>query len=279
MARSFRELFPGEFPLVGVVHLPALPGSPGHVLSRAEIGERAEKDAAALVSAGFDGLIVENFGDHPFFPEAVEPHTIALMALLVERVCQAARRLAPGREVPVGVNVLRNDARAALGIAAATGAAFVRVNVHVGAMVTDQGILQGKAHETLRYRAALACDAAVFADVLVKHAHPLGPVDAATLADDTFHRGGAAALVLSGSGTGKPVDREEARGIRAAVPEAPLLVGSGLTPEALPSLTPFFDGAIVGTSAKRGARAAAEVDPARARALVAARDARGAVVR
>jgi len=273
MPRSFRELFPGDFPLVGVVHLPPLPGTPGHVHSRSEIRERASSDAAAYVRAGFDGLLVENFGDHPFFPDAVEPHTVALMALLVARVREVARRLAPHRRVPVGVNVLRNDARAAIGIAAATGAEFVRVNVHVGAMVTDQGVIEGKAHETMRYRAALRCDAAVFADVLVKHAHPLGPADVATLADDTLHRGGASALVLSGARTGEPVSEEEARRVRAAVPDAPLLVGSGLTAGALPSLAALFDGAIVGTAAKRSGRAAESVEPGRARALVAARDA------
>src|SRR5512140_1246284 len=197
MPRTFQALFPGYFPLIGVVHLPPLPGSPGHVLSRSEVRDRASADAAAYVRAGFDGLLVENFGDHPFFPDAVEPHTVALMALLVARVREVARSLAPHRRVPVGVNVLRNDARAAIGIAAATGAEFVRVNVHVGAMVTDQGILAGKAHETLRYRAALRSDAAVFADVLVKHAAPLGAVDLETSARDTFRRGGAAALVVT----------------------------------------------------------------------------------
>jgi hypothetical protein len=185
-----------------------------------------------------------------------------------------AHRLAPRRGVPVGVNVLRNDARAAIGIAAATGAEFVRVNVHVGAMVTDQGILSGKAHETLRYRASLRSDTAVFADVMVKHAHPLGPVDSETLAVDTFHRGGAAALVLSGTRTGLPVDLEEARKVREAVPEAPLLVGSGLTSESLGALAGLFDGAIVGSAAKRDGRAAEPVLLSRARALVAARDAR-----
>lgn len=271
MPRAFRELFPGGFPLIGVVHLLPLPGSPGLVHARSEIRDRASSDAAAYVRAGFDGLLVENFGDHPFFPDAVEPHTVALMALLVDRVREVARRLAPARPIPVGVNVLRNDARAAVGIAAATGAAFVRVNVHAGAMVTDQGILQGKAHETLRYRAALRSDAAIFADVLVKHAVPLGPADAATAGADTYRRGGAAALVLSGARTGEAVDPEEAHAVRAAVPEAPLLVGSGLTAALLPELAALFDGAIVGTAAKRGGQAAGPVDGERARAIVEAR--------
>ena len=165
--------FPFQRPFViGVVHLAGTPGSPDAVPTSELLG-RAAADARALADGGVDGLIVENFGDRPFHPERVPPETIATLALAVARVRNEAGSL------PVGVNVLRNDARAALGLCAATGAEFLRVNVHTGAMVTDQGLIQGRAHETLRERQRLAPDAALPADV---HAQPAAPpADARTL--------------------------------------------------------------------------------------------------
>src|SRR5207244_3885869 len=124
--------------LIGMVHLPALPGAPQATLEMDSIVEQATREALLLVEAGFDAVMVENYGDHPFYPDSVPPETIAAMALVVAHVVRAAR-------CPVGVNVLRNDARAALAIAATTGAAFVRVNVHSGVAATDQGVLTGQA--------------------------------------------------------------------------------------------------------------------------------------
>ena len=205
-------------------------------------------------------MIVENFHDVPLAKDRVGPHTSAAMALLVEEVRQSV-------EVPVGVNVLRNDARAALAIAAVCGAAFIRVNVHIGALVTDQGLLEGRAYETLRYRKELGAPVALFADVLVKHAVPLGPVDLAQVAADTVHRGLADALVISGTGTGKPVDPEDLRVVQQALPGTPLLIGSGLHASNAAPLLPFVHGAIVGTSLKHDGDVHQPVDPARVQSL------------
>lgn len=265
-SRVLERLFGHRWPLIGVVHLPALPGSPFATLSFDEVRARALADAEALLSGGFDGLIVENFGDRPFFPDAVEPHTVAAMALVVRDVVA----LAKGRAI--GVNVLRNDVRSALGIAAATGAAFVRVNVHVGAMVTDQGIVEGRAHETLRYRKSLGAPVAILADVLVKHARPLGQEDLEASARDTFRRAGADGLIVTGSGTGEAADLERVRRARAAVPEAPVLVGSGVTAETMVSVVRAAHSAIVGTATKHGGRVEETVDQRRVAELVQARD-------
>lgn len=270
--RLFRTIFPAPWPLLGVVHLAPLPGSPRHELSMKEIAGRAEADAEALAAAGFDGVLVENFGDQPFHPDEVEPHTVSAMALLVARVLTVVRRTRPDGPPPVGVNVLRNDARAAIAIAATTGARFVRVNVHTGAMVTDQGLLQGKAHETLRYRRALGAEVAILADVLVKHAQPLAPAPVEALARDTFLRGGADALIVTGFATGEPADLGRAARVRDAV-DAPVLLGSGFTSLNLPEARRVADGAIVGTWLKQRGEITNAVDQERARALVERRDA------
>ncbi|RIK36017.1 MAG: phosphorybosylanthranilate isomerase, partial [Chloroflexi bacterium] len=137
--------------LIGVVHLAALPGSPRASLPLEVIIQRAVDDACALEAGGADGLIVENFHDAPYRPGAVEAHTVAAMTRVTQAIRAAVR-------CDIGVNVLRNDAAAALGIALATGGQFIRVNIHSGAMLTDQGIVQGQADQTLRLRRALGAE-------------------------------------------------------------------------------------------------------------------------
>ncbi len=260
-----------SFALIGVVHLPPLPGAPFNNLPFDDIVARAILDANALVEAGFDGLIVENFGDFPFLPNRVEPHTVAMMAVLTDHIARSLPA-AVRQRVRIGVNVLRNDARAAVAVSSAAGADFVRVNVHVGTMATDQGILDGRAWETLRYRRQIGAAVQVLADVFVKHAVPVGPVDLGEVARDTFERGGADALVVSGSGTGVAPSVEDLVTVRRAVPSAPLVLGSGLDVRNLEQFVPLCDGAIVGTSIKRDGRVSNPVDPTRAQALVERRD-------
>ncbi|MBI3723175.1 BtpA/SgcQ family protein [bacterium] len=266
-------LFQGRKPLVGVVHLAPLPGTPRWraegKASLDEILERAREQASGLLATGFDGLIVENYGDAPFERESVPPEIVASMALAVGEVMGVARG------APVGVNVLRNDARAALGIAVACGARFVRVNVHQGVAATDQGIVVGRAAETLRARDLLAASGeqasvAIWADVHVKHARPLDSDDVARAASDAVERALADAVLVSGPATGEAPDEAHVRRAREGARGAPLLLASGLTRENAGRLVPLVDGAIAASDALEGGRAGARVDAARARALVAA---------
>ncbi|HET7036690.1 MAG TPA: BtpA/SgcQ family protein [Thermomicrobiaceae bacterium] len=251
-------------PIVGVVHLPALPGSPRAGLSLDAIIASALRDARAYAEGGASALIVENFHDVPFRKEQVEPPVIAAMTLAVRAVRQAVA-------LPLGVNVLRNDAGAALAIAAVTGAAFIRVNIHSGALVTDQGIIQTLADDTLRQRRALGAEqVAIWADVLVKHASPLGPIAIEDAADDLIQRELADAVIVTGRATGRPADPEELSRLRAAFPAFPLYVGSGVTAESIADYLPAASGFIVGTWVKEGGHIERPVDPARVARLVAA---------
>lgn len=241
------DRFETDRPLVGMVHLPPLPGAPRYDGDRAAVRERALADTRALADGGIDGLIVENFGDAPFYPEDVPDHVVAEMTALVGAVRSAV-------PAPVGVNVLRNDATAAMSVAAATGAGFVRVNVHAGARVTDQGVIEGRAHETLRLRDRIDCEVGILADVAVKHSAPLGPTDAADATRDLLERGLADGVVVSGAGTGRAVDRDRLATVAEVAGEfgAPTFVGSGVTPENAPDLLGVADGAIVGSALKEG---------------------------
>lgn len=242
---------------VGVVHLAATPGSPRHAGSIESLLIRAASDARALVNGGVDALLVENYGDLPFFADSVPAETVAAMALALHEVRRAAG------ELPVGVNVLRNDARAGLGLCAATGASFLRVNVHTGSMLTDQGWLEGRAAETLRTRAALCPGVLLLADVHVKHGRPLGSELLVDAAADAGERGLADALILTGSRTGRPPEVEALRAVAAALAGRPLLIGSGLAPENAPELLAHVQGAIVGSVLERGGRAGEPVEEAR----------------
>ncbi len=249
--------------LIGMVHLLPLPGSPRWGGSLARIVERALADARALEAGGFQACLVENYGDAPFSPGRVDPATVAAMAVVVAEVGRAVR-------LPVGVNVLKHDARAALAVAAATGAAFIRVNVHVGAVVADQGLIEGDAFTTLRYRRLLDTPTRLFVDVGGKHAVPVAPVEVEQVARDAAYRGLADALVVSGIATGEPTPLGDVKRVRAAVPDRPILVGSGVTPETVADLLAVADGAIVGTWIKRDGRTAGPVDPERVAAVAQA---------
>jgi membrane complex biogenesis BtpA family protein len=254
-------------PLVGMVHLGALPGSVRAREPLETILERAVADARSLVDGGVDALMVENFFDAPFSKGMVPPITVASLTRAVLVVREAAG------EVPVGVNCLRNDGVSALSIAHATGARFVRVNVYVGAAVTDQGIVEGLAREVQLARRHLGADVAVWADVFVKHASQIGD-GTQTLADaakDAVARGLADAVVVSGAATGAATPLGLVREAKDAVPGTPVLVGSGFSAEtALDLLAAGATGAIVGSSLKQGGRIDAPVDVERVRRLVAA---------
>ena len=209
-----------------------------------------------------DAAIVENLGDAPYAADQVAPWTVAAMT----RVALAIRHDAP--ELTLGVNVLRNDARAALGVAEAVDASFIRVNIHTGVLFTDQGRIEGRARDTLLARKALGSDVRIAADVLVKHATPPGPVDLAQVARDTWQRGRADALIVTGPGTGQPTDAAELGVVRAAVPDAPVWVGSGVTPDNARGLR--ADAAIVGTWLHQNADLRRPLDPERVALLRAA---------
>ena len=249
--------------LIGVVHLQPLPGSPRWRGTLDPVLEFAVNDARAYERGGAHALFIENFGDIPFTKGSVAPETIAAMAAAGRAIRQAVR-------LPIGFNVLRNDARAALALCAVCGGSFIRVNVHTGAMLTDQGLIEGNAYDTLRYRQRLCPRTRIFADVHVKHAVPLGNWTIEDAARDTVDRGLADALIVSGAGTGLAALIADVQRVRRAAPAAKILLGSGVTLANVRDFLPVADGFIVGSSLKLRGRLYNPVDPKRVAALVRA---------
>lgn len=268
---TIHQLFGVRLPVIGMVHLPALPGSPlcdmqgGFHKAWGRIEATVLSDARALAGGGVDAIMIENFGDVPFFPGTNPPNVVALMTSIASLVSRETGK-------KTGINVLRNDGMSALAIALASGASFIRVNVLSGARVTDQGVVQGGAHEIMRFRQQIGAQhVAVFADVQVKHSMPLGA--SAPLAqdvDDLCKRALADGVIVSGSGTGKSVDLETLRATKVAARNHPVLIGSGASLANLDEIARHADGLIVGTAFKSGGVVDGAVEESRVAAFMSA---------
>ena len=256
---TFYDLFPSRQPLIACIHLLPLPGSPRYTGHMPEIYDTALAEAEIFTRYPIDGLIIENFRDMPYYPHQLPAETIAALAAVTREIVQTV-------QIPVGVNALRNDAEAALAIATATGADFIRVNVHMDAVVSDQGIIQGTSHATLRLRAALRSPVLIFADAGVKHATPLGGRGLAMETRDLTERGLADAIIVSGPLTGSATRPADVDTVRQHT-SLPVLVGSGATPDNLHQVYAMVDGLIVGSYFKQDGRAENLVEEARVKAL------------
>jgi hypothetical protein len=260
---DLRQTFKTANPVIGVVHLLPLPTSPRWDGSLKAVIDRAEQEATALASGGVDGIIVENFFDAPFAKECVDPAVVSAMSLVVQRLMQLVT-------LPIGINVLRNDARSAMAIATCVQAHFIRVNVLTGVMATDQGLIEGQAHQLLRYRRELGSAVKILADVLVKHARPLGSPNLTTAVQETIDRGLADGVILSGWATGSPPSLEDLELASAAANGTPVFIGSGANWENIPRLIQAADGVIVSSSLKRKGRIEQPIDPIRVSQFVEA---------
>ena len=260
--KSLKELFGVEKPIIGMVHLQPLPGSPGYTGCTMDlIIEKALDDARALVEGGVNGLIVENMWDLPYFvgsdvpPEEMTAHAVA------------ARKVVEAVDVPVGINVVHNGGVVTLAIAVAAGARFIRVCLLTGARVWDTGELDhGCAARLLRKRKELgAGHIKILADVDKKHSVAFPGIDLATHIEWTeFYL--ADAVIVSGKMTGSAPDLEKVRQARQLA-HRPILIGSGATADSMADFLKYADGAIVGTYFKVDGIAENPVDVERVRKL------------
>ena len=253
--------------LIGVIHLPPLPGAPSvKDCDLSAVGSRAVQEAKLLQQWGFQGIILENFGDVPFYKDRVPPETIAAMSIVAAAVRAVVR-------IPVGINVLRNDARAALAIAAVSGCDFIRVNVLAGVAASDQGILEGDAAFLLRERARLGAESVgILGDVHVKHAVSLSSHDIALSVEEIALRAGADAVIMTGATTGRAVELESLKQASALAKKhsIPLLLGSGVNSQNWAGYQTYAEGVIIGSAIRKGGQAGSPLDAARAKAFVKA---------
>ncbi len=242
MKSAFAHVFPTK-PIIGMIHLMPLPGSPKYKGNFQDIVDDARRNLESLEQGGVDGLLIENFFDTPFFKDRVPPETIVAMTKVVSLLREETK-------LPMGINVLRNDTIGAMAIASLCNCQFIRAHVFSGVTVTDQGIVEGNAGELLRYRRSLDSDILVLADCVTRYAVPLVEQDISVIAEQVWHRANADALIVSGE-TGHATDIGDINEVTKSVPEAPLLVGSGVTMYNCAELLEKAHGIIVGTYFKQ----------------------------
>jgi len=247
-------------PLIGVVGAPALPGSHGfRGATLEEIERRVVQDAAAYRDAGFDALMIQNVNDLPV-PERVGPETVAWLTALGRAVRGAV-------DLPLGVSVLKSDGPAALAVAQAVGAEFVRVKVWVGAMVGAEGLVQGSAREVLQYRRHIGAEhIAIWADVHDRSGVPLAPMPVERAAREAARFGRADLLVITGADEEETVSWLDR--VKEAVGDLPVVAGGGANARNITRLLAHADGVIVATEAKIGGLLENPVDIEAARGLV-----------
>lgn len=261
-----REIFGRSKALIGMIHCPPFPGSPRYRGQSMEaIYDACMHDAEALISNGIQGLIVENHGDVPFAkPEDIGPETTGFLAVVADRI----RR---NFDVPMGINVLANAPIPAFATARAAGAQFIRVNQWANAYVANEGFMEGRAAEAMRYRSTLRGEhIRVFADAHVKHgSHAI--VSDRSVAELTRDLAffDVDAVIATGQRTGNSATVEELEEVAGAT-NLPVLVGSGVTPDNVMSILSIADAVIVASSLKEDGVWWNPVEADRVRAFVEA---------
>jgi hypothetical protein len=262
--KQLADRFGCKRPIIGMIHLPTLPGSPNAGLSVEEIISFAISEYEVLARNGINAILVENFNDYPFVKESVHSETIACFSIIMHELM----RLEP--KIPIGINLLRNACLDALSIALVTKADFIRCNFFTGAYVTDQGIIEGCARELrelLQQNNSEDQLPMIFADVHCKHAAPLTKRAVHLEALDALERGLADAIIISGDRTGLPANKEKLLQLREKN-IFPVLLGSGVDSSNIHELLPLTDGAIIGTALKEDGAIAKPISGSRVAAIM-----------
>lgn len=250
--------------MIGMIHVAALPGTPRAALSPTAIVERAVAEARLLADAGFDALLLENMHDTPYLKRQVGPEIVAVMAAATQAVAREV-------QLPLGIQILAGANEAAIAVAHATGARFVRAEGFVFGHMADEGLIESDAGSLLRYRRAIGAEGVmVCCDIKKKHSSHAITADVSLGA--TAHAAeffGADAVIVTGTATGSPTDPADLEATRGGT-HLPILVGSGTTPENLPAQWPLADAFIVGSWIKKNGHWAADIDPSRAVQMVEA---------
>jgi len=263
---ALADLFPVKKPIIGVIHLPPLPGAPRYAgAAMREIYAAAAVDARTLAAGGIDGIMIENASDMPFArPEDIGPETVAALTAACLEVRSAV-------DTPIGITCVANGVIPALAVAKAVGARWVRANQWVNAYVANEGFLNGPAPEAMRYRARIAAgDVRIFADVHVKFgAHAITADRSISEQATDAEWFDADVLIATGTRTGSPTSPREVEEVARGT-SLPVVVGSGLAPEQVADLFAVADGAIIGQWLKQDGRWWNPVDPNRVDQLMTA---------
>ncbi len=257
-------LFRCSHPVVAMIHVGALPGTPAGALSLAEIEAQAVKEAKICRDAGVHGLMLENMHDTPYVRGRVGPEIVAAMAIVARAVKDVAG-------LPCGVQILAAANFEAMAVAQAAGLDFIRAEGFAFAHVADEGIIQSSAAELLRYRRMIGAEhVQVWADIKKKHSSHAITADVSigeTAHAVEFMRGDA--VIVTGAVTGMAPKSADVRVVKQAT-RLPVYLGSGVTAANIVEFLADADGFIIGSEFKTGGHWSGAVDGKRVRRLMAA---------
>jgi membrane complex biogenesis BtpA family protein len=255
MSRKFlEEIFNTKTPVIGVTHLLPLPGSPKYDgMPVRDVAANAVEETKVMVDNGVNAIIFENFHDMPFLKE-VGPETTAAMTFI-------GQTLKEKFSIPLGICLLQADGIGAIAIAKAIELTFIRAPYYTETYVVDTGLIDSIAGKLQRFKTFLKCNAYVLADVHIKHAFPLLQRPIEQSAEDTLGRGLADAIIVTGLKTGGETNPEDIKRVRNALPDAPLIVGSGVSVENVQQYLPYVDGIIISTGFRKNKALDEKMDP------------------
>lgn len=237
----FFNLFKQKKPLIGMVHLPPLPGYKGFPGMDALI-THVEAEVRLLEELGYDGVLIENEYDQPHQILAA-PETLAAMAILTRCAVRTAK------SIVVGTEILLNDPKASLAAAFTGGASFIRTDYFVDRMLRPEygGEMHIDPEGLIAYRRRIGAEQiAIMADIQVKYATMIRPRPISESANEAKDKG-ADAVIVSGNLTGVAPDLTDLNQASKAVPNYPILIGSGLNSDNIEKVLAVATGAIVGT--------------------------------
>ena len=263
--RKFSEIFPNPKPIIGMIHVQALPGTPRHTLSIDEIVLQATKEAKVLSSSGMQAIMLENMHDAPYLNREVGPEIVSSLT----RIARAVREVT---KLPLGIQILAGANKAALAVAQASNLQFIRSEGFVFGHMADEGLIQSDAGELMRYRKMIGAEQIqVFTDIKKKHSSHALTADVSL--EDTVEAAEfflSDGVIITGTHTGKAVNENELESVYAAS-HLPVMVGSGVTPTGLAQIWDHADAFIVGSYFKREGNWKYDPEPERLELLLQAR--------
>jgi uncharacterized protein len=256
------SLFSNPKPIIGMIHVGALPGTPANKDSIDQIIARAALEAAVYRECRIDGVIIENMHDVPYQRGSVGPEIVAAMAVIGKRVKEESR-------LPTGIQILAGANIEAMAVAHAAGLDFIRAEGYAFAHIADEGVIESSAARLLRYRKLIGAERVqVWADIKKKHSSHAITADislGATAEAVEFMRGDA--VIVTGNVTGDPPRLQDLQEVKAHC-NLPVLIGSGIAADNVAEFSQAADGFIIGSYFKVGGHWANEIDRSRVETLL-----------
>ena len=262
------SLFSQQKPVIGVIHVGALPGAPRSERSVRELIESAREEAKIYKECGVDGIIIENMHDVPYLKGEVGPEIVAAMTAIGTQVKSECG-------LPVGVQILAGANIEAMAVAHAAGLDFIRAEGFAYAHVADEGLIQASAAKLLRYRRMIGAGRVqVWADVKKKHsAHAITADVSLGQTAETIEFMGADCVIVTGSVTGEAPNVADVQEAKQHC-HLPVFLGSGISEHNIEQFHNEADGFIIGSAFKVDGLWSNTIDPARVTSFVRTLDQR-----